>query len=130
MSQTKLRYCIPVIYSSNRGVSGTYAIFLLQTIGSLTTEMPSKRISPSVIVIIPIHAFSVVVFPAPFFPTNPMMSPSFTTKLKWLTASLSPYFFEKFLISSIKTTCYHLENNRNENQKNNHSAINFHFIPM
>ena len=90
ISCTKLRYCKPVIYSSSCGLSGTYAIFRLQAIGSLSTEIPSKRISPSLMPIMPKQAFNVVVFPAPFFPMKPIMSPSSTTKLRLHTAFFVP----------------------------------------
>ena len=48
-----------------------------------------------------IHAFRVVVFPAPFFPINPMISPFCTNKLRLLTAILLPYCLEKLTILSI-----------------------------
>ncbi len=44
----------------------------------------------------------VVVFPAPFGPTNPMVSPSETSKLRLFTAVNFPYFFVKF--SNFNTT--------------------------
>ena len=90
MSAIKLRYCIPVIYSSSCGLSGTYAIFFLQTIGSLSIETPSNRISPLSIPTIPKQDFKVVVLPAPFFPMKPIMSPSSTIKFRLHTAFFSP----------------------------------------
>jgi hypothetical protein len=54
------------MYSSSRGLSGTYVIFFLQAIGSLVIEMPSKSISPQSIPIMPRQDFNVVVFLAPF----------------------------------------------------------------
>jgi hypothetical protein len=41
----------------------------------------------------------VVVFPAPFGPRNPRISPLFTVKEMWSTAVLSPNVFVKFCTS-------------------------------
>ena len=53
---------------------------------ALGTRMPNIEAVPVLGVTRPINTFSVVVFPAPFGPTKPKMSPRSTSKLTSRTA--------------------------------------------
>ncbi len=67
---------------------------------SLDKSYPAISILPSLKGKIPVIHLIVVDLPAPLLPIKPNTSPSFTVKLKLLTAYLSAflYFFDKLLI--------------------------------
>ena len=66
--------------------------FALAAIGSFAISMPAISTEPSVGFKIPAIIRSVVVFPAPFGPTNPNSSPDGTCKSIASTALNAPYF--------------------------------------
>ena len=68
-------------------------------------EMPSSKISPSSAARIPVIILIVVVFPAPFGPRKPKISPLFTVSETESTAFsvFFAYIFDTFLISNIIT---------------------------
>ena len=101
ISAIKFKYPIPVMKSYISGLSGIYAICFLHSSGFSFMDTPSIRISPSSKFRIPVHAFMVVVLPAPLCPMKPYISPGIMCRLRLSTASLSPYLFVRFFICSI-----------------------------
>ncbi len=53
-------------------------------------RLPSKVIDPEIGRIMPDTVFCVVVFPAPFAPSNATISPSSTLKLMPFSAAIAP----------------------------------------
>src|ERR1700677_3584537 len=80
MRATKSRYDSMVMSGYKGGVSGRYPMCRRTSMDSLATSKPATRAVPEVAGIKPVRMRMVVVFPAPFGPRNPRISPLFTAK--------------------------------------------------
>src|SRR5665213_2533803 len=106
MAAKKSRYSHTLTSSYRPKKSGIYPICRLTPIGSLRMSAPLSTAVPAVgsnsVAIIRM----VVVFPAPFEPMNPRMSPGWRLNEIPLTAVRPPYSLRRFLTSSIFVTLW------------------------
>ena len=96
---TKSIYSLTVISRYKGGISGKYPICSLAFLGFDIISKPSTFISPLVAPKYPVTMFIVDDFPAPFAPSSPYILPFSSLRLNLSTATCSPYFFTKLLIS-------------------------------
>ena len=96
---------MPFSFKNISGLSGTNPKLFFASNGLLFILFPSIKISPSSIFKIPVIILIVVVFPAPFGPKKPNISPFFTSKFK-LSTDFFPliYDLETFFISIITSS--------------------------
>ena len=94
---------VPLRFSYSFGSSNTTPILFFTSISFLSSGIPSISISPDVGFNVPVNILIVVVFPAPFGPRNPYISPFFISRLIELTATILPKTFFKFLALIINT---------------------------
>jgi len=90
ISHIKFMKSIAFIFSYKSGLSGTYAISFLHSIGCFFIDFPLIKISPCSKSNIPTIDLMVVVLPAPLWPMNANISPSFTVNDISSTAFFSP----------------------------------------
>ena len=102
-SATKLRYSIALNCTNTSGLSVTYPIFCFASSGYFRISVPPMYSSPASGAMTPVIILMVVVFPAPFGPKNPKISPLFASneRLSTALAAERPYVFETFCTVSI-----------------------------
>ena len=72
---------------------GTIPIEDLTCLGFLSKSLPHTLTIPEFLITVPARIFKKVVFPAPFGPSSPKISPRFTSKFKLFSAITSVEFF-------------------------------------
>lgn len=94
-----MRFCQAVRSSYTFEVSWTIPMCLRDSMVSPMMSCPKIRAVPLVGRVIPVRMRMVVVFPAPFGPRYPKISPSGTVKETLSRAWIWPYLFERFITS-------------------------------
>ena len=96
------RFSLAVRSMSNEGSWNTIPMLFLTSSGCFWMSKPFTVAFPCVGCIVVASIESSVVFPAPLGPKSPKISPSFTSRLTFFTASKFPNFFTKPLTQMLQ----------------------------